>query len=299
MMSFLRSPKADLDIVVRGGPFYPGSDVNVEVSLLPKQDFHVRKGVLELLCIETYWDVVTYYVSSGKYGGSYRTRTQKCTRPLVNLSEPFMGDTSVSIMDGYSNKVKFILPENAPPTVKGHTAHIVWSLKASLDIARARDIHKENEVVVLPVPLAEVADEEYQRLSHTIAESVLDQCKLSLLSSITNIQAGGTIDGELQVQVQSDEELRPREIRVELLCSEVAGSRAKEIVEDAVVLQKDEELYGHSFNKWPFQLRVPIGLMPSVAVGNSHVVWHVKGTLDIKMKKDFVVDGAIQVSSAL
>jgi hypothetical protein len=297
MVSFLRSPKADLDIVVSGEPFYPGSDMKVEASLSPQQDFHVRKGILELSCIETYWEVVTYYVSQGKYGGSYRNRTQKSTRPLVNLSESFMGDTSVSTINGYRNKVAFTLPEDVPPTVKGSAAHIVWSLKASLDIARARDIHKEREVVVLPIPVAEVADEDYGRLSHTIAESIFDQCNLSLLSTTTNLRVGETIEGELQVQVQTDTEISPREIRVDLICSEAAGSRAKEIVEDAVVLGKDEVLYGHSFNKWPFQLRIPEGTIPSIAIGKTSVVWHVKATLDKKRKKDFVVDGAIQVSS--
>ena len=114
MISFLRSPKAELDIQVSGESFYPGRTINAGVTLSPKKDFHIRKGILELLCIETYWDVVTYYVSSGRQGGSYpRSRNQKFTRPLVNLSEPFLADIKVSNGSTHYGKVKFEIPDNA------------------------------------------------------------------------------------------------------------------------------------------------------------------------------------------
>ena len=66
MVSHFRRPKAILDIKVSSGPFYVGDTVDLEVSLASQESFHVRKGVVELVCTESYFGS-----SSGSAGTQY------------------------------------------------------------------------------------------------------------------------------------------------------------------------------------------------------------------------------------
>ena len=84
---------------------------------------------------------------------------------------------------------------------------------------------------------------------------------------------------------------------MELERSELSGIKATETVEARVVLQRDSSLLANEVLEWPFRLKVPQGLFPSMIAGGgtTWVMWRVKGTVACKTGRNFAVDQAVQV----
>ena len=53
-------PKADFNVRVSGDALQPGDDLEARVELLPREDFHVRLGKVELVRLETYVQTVRH-----------------------------------------------------------------------------------------------------------------------------------------------------------------------------------------------------------------------------------------------
>ena len=45
-LSRLRVPKADINIEVNEGPYKPGDTLNISVTLVPRESFYVREGLI-------------------------------------------------------------------------------------------------------------------------------------------------------------------------------------------------------------------------------------------------------------
>ena len=59
-------PKADLNIQISETTLHPGDEFEARVKLLPREDFHVRLGKVELVCLETSaWSKRSALISSG------------------------------------------------------------------------------------------------------------------------------------------------------------------------------------------------------------------------------------------
>ena len=63
MLSLFRRPGADLQIEVDKTVLQAGDELSARVTLVPKQDFDVRQGKVELICTETY-----VLMTSSQYG---------------------------------------------------------------------------------------------------------------------------------------------------------------------------------------------------------------------------------------
>ena len=142
MISRMRRPKVAFDLKLDRGPFYPGDKLTIELNLNPRQNAEVRGGMVEITCIETYWQQVRRYVYS-RYGGYYRTRLYRFNNILFNDSKPFIEATELRTEIPVRKRVTFALPPEAPPTVIGGAVNIQWSLKASVDVAKRRDLHEQ------------------------------------------------------------------------------------------------------------------------------------------------------------
>ena len=46
-------PKAELNIQISETTLHPGAEFRARVELVPREDFHVRLGMVELVCLET------------------------------------------------------------------------------------------------------------------------------------------------------------------------------------------------------------------------------------------------------
>jgi hypothetical protein len=296
MVYHLRRPKAGLDLQLVDGPIYSGGTVAVLLSLSPQESFQVRKGQVDLTCIETYWESVTVRIHERR-GTRTETRTEMRTRQLVHLSKLFLDHTSLSTGVPYRYEISITLPNDAPPSVRGSTASICWYLEAFWDVVRALDIHQERDVVILTRPLVEVTGGTRESSSLTTAASMYEECTLSLSLPSAQVRTGEILEGTLCAQARQTLDIS--EVRVELECSERAGVKTTTTVESREVLQEGASLVANEVREWPFQLRVPEVLLPSItSIHETSVVWRVRGILSRRMRTDFSVEEVVQVYTA-
>ena len=105
----------------------------------------------------------------------------------------FDGSDIVNLMPQVGN-IDFTIPSNAPPTVKGIVANIAWRLKVTVDVARARDISQEIDLVVLPVP-GERANEAEPPLDAAAAVTELSECDMHLSLAALRVSMGQDAGG--------------------------------------------------------------------------------------------------------
>ena len=144
----LRRPDVDVQISVNKSAFHAGDTVDAQVRLLPKSDFRVRSGRVELVCIETWVQRV-----DSQYGPSYHRKTEV----LSSQGETFMEDQTVRNGVPYSADLKATVPRDALPTLRGELVQkiepgIAWAVRVDLDVARARDIKESRDVTVVAIP---------------------------------------------------------------------------------------------------------------------------------------------------
>ena len=148
MLSLFRRPGADLQIEVDKTVLQLGDELRARVTLVPKQDFDVRQGKVELICTETY-----VFRTSSQYGQHYHRKTQVLSRQVGS----FLGSETVRAGLPYSGDVTLAVPADALPTLTGVSVNkidpgISWTVIASLDVAKARDIQHSQEVTVVRPP---------------------------------------------------------------------------------------------------------------------------------------------------
>ena len=143
-------PKAELSIRLSETTLQPGDELEARVELVPREDFHVRRGVVELVCVET-----CVQITRSQYGVHYSKRTH--TRSLAE--ETIMEDKIIRRWGGLSSDVRFALPPDALPTLNGTIVQkiepgIAWAVTAFLDVTKARDMRQTQEFAVArpPVP---------------------------------------------------------------------------------------------------------------------------------------------------
>ena len=174
-------PKADLNIQINNSTIHPGDELEARVELLPREDFHVRLGKVELVCVET-----CVQTTRSQYGVHYSKRTH--TRTLAG--ETIMENMIVRRWGGYSTDVRFVVPPDALPSLSGTTVQkiepgIAWAVTAFLDVTKARDMRQRQEfTVVRPTALEDPPP------SPIVAESRHRQCVLTLSLSRSDARSG-------------------------------------------------------------------------------------------------------------
>ena len=201
----MRRPKVAFEMKSADKSFMPGSEVEVELSLYPRQKAEVRGGHVELTCIQTYWERVQQYVYS-RYGGYHRTRLQRLTETVYHDSAPFLEASELLAELPVRKRVRFVLPQDAPPTVRGGVVNIRWWLRASVDVAKRRDLHQDAEIVVsMPEP---TRVEGVGAGAMAQAESTFDQGTMSLAVPSMSVPTGDVVSGILRLQIRGG--LTPR-----------------------------------------------------------------------------------------
>ncbi len=286
MVSRMRRPKVAFDMQLDKGPFYPGDKLNVVLTLDPRQKAEVRGGMVEITCIQTYWELVRRYVYS-RYGGYYRTNLYRFNTILFNDSKPFIEATELRADMPVRKRVTFALPPEAPPTVIGGAVNIQWILKASVDVAKRRDLHQKADLVV-STPQPPISSDPMDR-----AEATFDHGTMSLTMPSAPVRAGDTIQGTLRLQIR--DRLSPRQVRVELVRGELAGHRSWSGLIDQQVLEDGPALEAGQVREWRYRLQVPSGPWPTIEMDRSRVEWRVRGVLDLRGKSDPTVEAAVRV----
>ncbi|MDE0267931.1 MAG: hypothetical protein OXI96_02690 [Acidimicrobiaceae bacterium] len=295
--------KVDVKVWVDKTSLQPGDGLQVRVELLPKTDFYVRRGKVELLCVESYVDKV-----SGRHGSSYHKRTDTVTV----AEETFMENTDVTPVGdaygsgaGYGSQrdygsegdyeygVELCVPQGVLPTmnaamVKQKKPGIAWKLRVSLDVPKAVDVRESMPLVVFKPPsLGDLPS------SPVVMESKKNHSVLTLSLVGGHARFGGILKGSLNVLMLKD--VPVYEARVELVKVERFGDVGH--VEDmsAVIVEHDVELTAGQAQQWDFQLDVPSAGLPSLRTRYSYVKWFVRASLDVRWRFDPVVEQYITV----
>ena len=284
MLSRFRRPEADFQVRVSKTVLQPGDDLEVRVTLVPKSDCHVRRGKLELVCTETYVQMI-----STQYGVQYHSKTETVSR----AGETLLDEVTVRRRAPYSSTVRLLVPPTALPTIIGTPVSSVqpgisWAVIASLDVANARDIHQSHDITVLKRPTLD--DPPPQPISTEFRHS---QCVLTLTLSQGAARSADRLDGTLRAEALRD--ITASEVSVELVRIEKFGNDEKQHSVDKVSLERDVSLQSHRTREWRFRLNVGQVGVPSLNTEKSSVRWLVKGALAIRMWPDIRVEQQISV----
>ena len=277
-------PKADFNIRMSGDTLEPGDELAARVALLPREDFHVRMGKVELVRLETYIQTVRH-----QYGVSYHKRTH----PSVVASEIFMENQVVRRLGGSSENASFVLPQDAIPTLSGSVFQkiqpgIAWEIRALLDVTRARDMRHSQELTVARPPVSDDPPP-----SPVATEVGHRQCNLTLDMSRSEARSGDRMDGVLRIEMLDNVEAA--EVRVELVRIEKFGNEGQDHVVDKAVFERDVTLPSGDSHEWRFDLDIGQVKVPSLEAEKSSVTWLVKGILDRRMRRDLRVEQEIRV----
>ena len=146
MLSRFRQPAADFRVELSETTLQPGDELNVRVALIPRDGFQVRRGSLDLVCLETYEELIHH----SRYGA----QRHKATQVLSRDEKVFIDGTAVRRGLPYYADVNVVVPPDALPTVRGAIMRsidvgITWTVTTSLDVAGARDFHDSQEITVV------------------------------------------------------------------------------------------------------------------------------------------------------
>ena len=277
-------PKADLNIQISETTLQPGDAFEARVELVPREDFHVRLGKVELVRVET-----CVQITRSQYGTHYSKKTHNWSI----AEETIMEDRIVRRWGGISTDVKFALPPDALPTLSGTPVQkiepgIAWAVTAFLDVTKARDMRQQQEFTVVRHPALEDPPPQ-----PTESLSRHSQCDLAMSLSRSHARSGDRIDGILQVEMKQD--VNASGVRVELVRVEKLGNESQDHTVDIVNLERDETLRSGETREWAFQLDVGQVTVPSLETEKSSVRWLVKGILDRRMRRDLRVEQEISV----
>ena len=277
-------PKADLSIRVSRNTLELGDELEARVDLLPREDFHVRLGKVELVRLETYVQTVRH-----QYGVSYHKRTHAGTV----AEETIMEDQIVRRLGGVSSNVRFVLPQDAIPTLNGTIVQkiqpgIAWEVRVSLDVTRARDMRQGQELTIVRTP---VSDDPSPRPAAAAASH--RQCNLTLDLCHSGVGSGDRMNGVLRVEMLDNVEASG--VRVELVRTEKFGNEGQDHIVDKAILEPEATLQSGDSHEWRFTLDVGQVNVPSLTAEKSAVTWLVKGILDRRLRRDLRVEREISV----
>jgi hypothetical protein len=262
-----------------------GDELEARVELVPRSTFEVRNGKVELICTETY-----VQKTSSQYGTHYQKKT------LIRFSDGQTFSDNGTIRSGvkYTRGVRLIVPPDAPRSVQGTSVRniqpgITWEVRASLDVANARDLQESQDVTVIEVP---AVDALHSR--SVVAEEGHRQGNFVLEISSGDVRSGARLEGVLRLDML--QEVTAAEIRVELVREEKFGNDTQEHVVDQVTLDTHASLNADAAREWRFHLEVGNVDVPSLTTDKSSVRWLVKGVLaramrpDLRVEQDIVAD---------
>ena len=257
MLSRFRRPDADLSIQLDSAELHPGEELEARVTLVPKSDFRVRHGTVELVCTETY-----VQKTSSQYGTYYNRKTAT----LYSVGETFLNDANVRNGVPHSTDVRLAVPVDALPTMSGiKVSHvqpgIAWEVTASLDVAGARDIHYSQAVSVMGSPAADDV-----RSRPVVAQVGHEQCNLTLTLSSEDARSADTLDGDLRAEMLQD--VTADKIRVALVRAEKFGNEGKNETVDEVTFERDVSLRPGHMREWRFKLDIGQVGVPSLKTEN-------------------------------
>ncbi len=283
VISRLRRPDADLEVTVSPASAAPGDRVDARISLNARQDFTVRRGVVELVRIETYIQRVQH-----QHGQSHHRRRHH----VSFTTEEFLGSEQVRDGGSLSGRYRFTIPEDAIPTLDGVRAHgidpgIAWGVRAKLDVARARDLSATEPIVV-----EHGRDQDATGPTAAVEQQQHSQGMLTLDIDADRARSGDVIGGVFRIDL--GESVDVQGVRAEIARVEKFGDGGGAHAVDSMSLAGETNLQP-GIREWPISLTLSTVSAPSMAAEKSSIRWLVRGILDRRMRRDLQVEREILV----
>lgn len=303
----------DLAVAVAGRPIYAGDCVAAEVTIIPRYALTVTEGRIrlaqtELLRIDSARDALPPLHHSRR-----RAADPTPTPPPASVDGIFARNDMLDAGVEYRYPAQLAVPADAAPTVKGKHARIIWELEAQVSIrpddaiaagqsrrrwpslSRGPDAVCRQEVVVFARPDAAAVGGAALPERPCVSRAHRS-ASISLRLDASRVVNGGTLDGAVSVQARTA--LRARAVRVELVRWERSGTRQARVIADTQVLQRPAILAAGETADWPFRLRAPAPLLPSVLARHTFVGWQVRAVIARRLLPNIDVVQMVQVYTA-
>lgn len=285
VFSFLRRPKADTTIDIGDQPLIPGDEVVARVNLISKKGFDVRIGTVKFECVETYW--------KNEYNAATKsTQLTEKTNQLYEFQAMIMKDVSVRSNIPVLEEARFWLPTTAHRTVVGKTVKIAWRVKVSLDVPGAKDLHAEEDLIVVPGQSEETVERQDEVLPVTTQDSFGD-CGLRIELPTSRYELGDTVQGVIRLEPLEDCSFS--ELRVELVRDEKAGDKKSSDTLGSTVLGTDISFRAGLSQEWRFDFPIPNDPAPTVHFSNSALSWKIRAVLPRSFRRDYSLEPEIVV----
>ena len=308
--------KADVAVRVDKDTARPGDDLHVRVELTARKDCRVRRATVALVRVETYLERRT----SGSYDNQ-KTHYEMRVDERIVAEDVIIEDEVFCETSSHSADVMLKVPEYCVMTLPGGVVPgsvdsyvvkfskiklgLIWQVRVVMDIHRARDITKTEEITVATPSGFDILrfDRSSRDSLHQPALSQGEQaeqaaCSLAVSLPLGDVvQSDGTIEGILHAEAHRD--ISVSGVKVALSRFDYCITQRGRIVSDSsdvgnVVLDDSLMLQSGEKRDWPFRLNVGrVGAL-GPPVGYLASRWVVKGWLDIKRRFDPWVEVVIK-----
>ena len=262
-----------------------GQQISLDIIVTPEEDLKPREVRVELLGEEIYYKT-EYHTDSH---GHRKLHTVKRDEPFDSIIHVLAEQPD--LLKGTEQKWACLLqlPADAPCTCRGKLVDIRWTLKSIVDVPNRADLSQEKSFMVLYQP-QQVSDSPSVPVEKSFGEVTL------LLATPIVAGSGSTIKGRLSLQMK--EKLGIRSIRIELVQTEVAGTKTSEEVLAKVQVSGESTFTQYEAPSFDFSLDIPAQIPPTAVCTHSSLRWKVRAVLDRKMKTDFNVEQEISIYNA-
>jgi hypothetical protein len=213
---------------------------------------------------------------------------------VVVGEEPLGGAPPVGTGEG-ERTVRFVLPNPAPPSVRGRDFEIAWSVR----VVGARSARPDRIATAPVVVLA--ARDTYARSGGRPSLGARPPvsggaCALELALATTEVMPGQRVAGRLTVLAR--ESFRFSAVRVALVRSTESYDKKRDWVVVQRVVATGGRLKAGASREFPFELAVPPGACPSTRTRGLTVAWCLRATVARRMRADEGAAAALTVYNA-
>ena len=309
LLSRSKQQEQSISARVKGGPFLPGDQVDVELIWPGGKGGGPKEAFLDLVCRETFWYTVKstgaafvgYYPGHAEenytgtpYTAAGRPGRYKTFKELIRLSShvsPVNQDVDPTTLRGIA---RFQLPAAAPPSIRGQTACVEWEMRARPASSLSED-YSVGKITVLSNPVGSIGNQAHHHDSSDARRAAQKQCVLTLSLPEGPLRSGQAIHGILKAKPLAD--INITKIQAALECREQAGAKQSSAAYATAELQGRSLLRAGQEYRWPFQLQIPDRLLPSASLDETSVVWSVKGILGRTFRTRLETATQVQVFS--
>ena len=261
------------------GPYFPGQDVEVQITLIPEKDLHIDK----LWCGLRGWERITTEDLDG-YSTHWSTVDDYVSRETIRTNFDLQAGVQCTF------RLRLWIPKDAFPPAEGISISAGWDIEVHLDLGFKRDIMSKAALPLVVPPAGENAGEgEYGDPSHP--EKVDMRLRLPTLEFIEGTAVEGTLIVE-PLKGFNANEARIQLLRVELGHSSRVRTNHTIRVESLKLGGKAHLNPGELYN-FPFSFNIPVQKCPSRSTQGTTITYILQGVLSRRLRKDYCVDAEI------